>query len=1180
MAENNRVQLKREELVGNETVLSDINPITNTESIDDSSKGVRLDKTLEKIWNDINNKLSRIVNSVNGRTGPVVLTPVDVGLENVDNVSFDDIKEWVIEQIKLAFETHRLQLFDNMDDAALFASSHGSDYHGAPFYCDHGYVNEFVSYPDYRAQIGYFEYDDQSNSLIIHSKTINTIGATDNTIIYNTKIGDKDFRGGKIGVNIYKYEDALKIYNSTSGETATDGTLAESGLYIDKSKITSDVYFFDGCYGDGTSTDTSAFLFFTGEQTQSASRISFYLDDQLFLSGYTIYTRKQFKLHDFIYCNFNDDNCYESDGLVKSGIIPELLVRQPCLGQVTAAPTVTNPTAAYVVKFISIKPSASYGISYFPRHTSSIANIDEVLSISPLIGNINGLTTSQQNLSGLTLFNDKTDNPGSHETIDPEYNMSTPTGCRNVIVDSNANNGTTINLNKSLCMIPSEENGVNLDNWPTDIPENITNPLVAKRGSYIGVNLEKKLNTNQENSPFAVNMSGLRISSDTDELGSDWFGHTIASDITNHSGGLSINTGSFLEIGSDSEYSDNVEEPLESEYYSTGKLNVRVDNMHAIHNSGDNQLGVNVATGRIYQTDPTSVYWLSGGLGFVNGGVTEPGQGLLQVNTGRCSAGLCVKNDVIVNDRYEDDSHENKVHYVDRESNILCVQPYSFSLLNKDKSPVQIHSSIIEEDIAHLIPIRNTFTRIWDTQGALSIEFNNNKAAFSTDYIYIGGGKRFIVKEDENPDNNELVDYLVFYTVYSEYDAVINQLNDPTHPTSKFPLISRQCHVYITPSSGYPGSFDVKASIYEDCDDDLRIPDLNHNGLVGPEDASTISALHSAIGFGEMVYSNITHTIFYTDIEMTQPLEPKAGNTYRDMNDVGPAGAEHEFEMIYVGKTDELTGTVYLEKFKAEDHVLDFTDYQSADVNRDGIIDGVDQSLILKFDAMNVNGELPSGSLEDKWRYFLRTVVHINVPETPTPGTAVEIFNYKYDKGVRIRYNELKGLTTNPEYSGENVRKYAGNDIANSLSIKIYDESAGMEIFNPVLNGGLRFGTNGYLGVRVNDNNAYNAALPNKNTRFTSDDMTIGTKGLHIYNDNVLGVQLTPEGDLDNGQLKIDVDGCLKLSDDFHPNKESLTFSGQYSDGTPHTVAYNGEEQVTINLGPGLCFGPPPNEVI
>ena len=95
MALNDRVQLKREEVVGDDVVLSDINPKTNTSSIDDSNTGDSLNKTLDRMWQSINNKLSRVVNSVNGRTGVVVLSPEDVGLDQVDNVSLSDIKKWL-----------------------------------------------------------------------------------------------------------------------------------------------------------------------------------------------------------------------------------------------------------------------------------------------------------------------------------------------------------------------------------------------------------------------------------------------------------------------------------------------------------------------------------------------------------------------------------------------------------------------------------------------------------------------------------------------------------------------------------------------------------------------------------------------------------------------------------------------------------------------------------------------------------------------------------------------------------------------------------------------------------------------------------------------------------------------------------------------------------------------------
>ena len=63
------VQLREEEIVGDEVVLSDIYPKTNTSSVVDDISGTTLNETLDRIQEKINNKLSRVVNSVNGRTG-------------------------------------------------------------------------------------------------------------------------------------------------------------------------------------------------------------------------------------------------------------------------------------------------------------------------------------------------------------------------------------------------------------------------------------------------------------------------------------------------------------------------------------------------------------------------------------------------------------------------------------------------------------------------------------------------------------------------------------------------------------------------------------------------------------------------------------------------------------------------------------------------------------------------------------------------------------------------------------------------------------------------------------------------------------------------------------------------------------------------------------------------------
>jgi hypothetical protein len=176
MAED-RVQLKQEEIVGNEVVLSDINPKSNTKSIDDPTTGASLDKTLERMWQSINNKLSRIVNSVNGRTGVVVLDSSDVGLGNVDNVSFADIKQWVITRTAQEFGFKRLELFNSLrelDDTINHEWLHDEVYANKPFYSHHGYARNDVM--DNRGYIGYIYYDSSDNKLKHTEMVLDTIG--------------------------------------------------------------------------------------------------------------------------------------------------------------------------------------------------------------------------------------------------------------------------------------------------------------------------------------------------------------------------------------------------------------------------------------------------------------------------------------------------------------------------------------------------------------------------------------------------------------------------------------------------------------------------------------------------------------------------------------------------------------------------------------------------------------------------------------------------------------------------------------------------------------------------------------------------------------------------------------------------------------------------------------------
>jgi hypothetical protein len=244
------VQLKQEDMLNNDVVLSDINPVTNTASVDDSATGEKLQTTIELIWNAINNKLTRVVNSVNGRTGVVILTSEDVGLGNVDNVSFTDIKQWLIERLEQAFRDKKLYLFNTMDEVNAIVDLNDESYAWAPFFVE---ARDGRLGDDQKSCIGLFTWDTTSSQLSKEYMEINTIGfgvsqdvGGSPSIIYDQQVDKNgtiiDMRGGGIAVNIHKDEDALYIDDSGM-------TKSSQGLRIDKSKVTPRTFFVDGVYG-------------------------------------------------------------------------------------------------------------------------------------------------------------------------------------------------------------------------------------------------------------------------------------------------------------------------------------------------------------------------------------------------------------------------------------------------------------------------------------------------------------------------------------------------------------------------------------------------------------------------------------------------------------------------------------------------------------------------------------------------------------------------------------------------------------------------------------------------------------------------------------------------------------------------------------------------------------------
>lgn len=186
----NKVQLKEQELVGQEVVLTNIYPKTDTSSVQDTTTGLPLDTRLDHIMDLLHNKLTRVVNSVNGRSGVVVLDADDVGLGNVDNISYATIKKWLTAEMEAMFKQKSLKMFDTRDGLATYIIDDDPDKDCTPFLVEHWNPepsNDFEK-PDYRMAIGLMTYNEEEEKLEIKDSNlryINTIYKAENPIKYD-----------------------------------------------------------------------------------------------------------------------------------------------------------------------------------------------------------------------------------------------------------------------------------------------------------------------------------------------------------------------------------------------------------------------------------------------------------------------------------------------------------------------------------------------------------------------------------------------------------------------------------------------------------------------------------------------------------------------------------------------------------------------------------------------------------------------------------------------------------------------------------------------------------------------------------------------------------------------------------------------------------------------------------
>lgn len=576
MDETSRVQLKQETLVGNELVLENINPKSNTASIDDSNTGMSLEQTIDFMWNAINNKLARVVNSVNGRTGVVVLDSDDVGLGNVDNVSFADIKQWVLDQLVLQFGQKRIKLFNSLDEVLARVDQNILVDRDCAFFSDHGFMNQDGSKADYRSYIGYFYLDTNTNLISYQAKALNTIGATDHSIIYNENLGeDKDYEFGKLGINIWLQETALKLYSTylkENGETtkAENLTKDKDGLMIDKQAIQPEFYYIGGMYGDNPDNDyamdiDSALVKQVNDYPEEGRLLIVFdhdsydiekdftstncltINEKFFEENNRHKARRQLKRGDFIFCNFKDyrdeNGNFPSGGTATNSIwYPALVNRNSALGIVTQVPDGVGYND-WVIHFATIIPKPGPGLEYLDKYYNTNDLTREYdnqtnnkdLRVSLMTGSIDDGSTFS-NVSGLQVnrdfsYPDHRNYVRTTKSTEDDKNHSkveTPSGPKIIqFADDSSNGGVHITTDQSLAIMPWRHYGWTdgeayrsplVDNWCAISP----NKIMPDPGehfdenleepSLLGVNLSKIVLSDNNGKEKYINASGLRVS--------------------------------------------------------------------------------------------------------------------------------------------------------------------------------------------------------------------------------------------------------------------------------------------------------------------------------------------------------------------------------------------------------------------------------------------------------------------------------------------------------------------------------------------------------------------------------------------------------------------------------------------------------------------------------------------
>ena len=618
------IQLKEEEVVGDEVVLTDIYPKTNTNSIVDESSGRQLNETLDFIWQKINNKLSRVVNSVNNKTGVVVLTGEDVGLGNVDNVSFDDIKQWVVNLLIQEFGNKRIMLVDHLDEIDdAIKEPYDLRHRDQPFFSKYGYSGD----NDKKSYIGYIYYDAATKSLKCAYKAIRVVGSTDQSLLYNDD-------NGNVKLHIWNGQDIIKVRDT--------GITEDSGVYLDENALHKGIRYFDGVYNgtwlyDGTNHVINGFATLNASESVQKVVIGMYIHEGTTTDGEdinyeiitTVDSRTKFSVGEIVYCGFKP-LFVDMTNTPVSGAEVSLMNREPCMGVVQRVSATVDPDSRVMIIFFPNQPNLGWSMkstmtnrdkagspkSMHPKTSGQAIDVSLASVRSPHVRQRNGerLTSNVSGLQVIAGYDSQNPKTNSGANLDGfAYYVNFPSGPVPVFDSTTRQSGLYINPDASLCIIPMDRfpniddqtDARDIDNWKpsvagkedndtgwfTSVPDDELELYgIMSRPSLLGVNLTKaifKNSSDQYVNLSAQNISGLRVFSKSDpavrptydRLGFNYGEYEErypvdrrldTTTLFSNSGGLSVNVGKFLEI-------DPGAFPITyADMYNCGKVNVRI----------------------------------------------------------------------------------------------------------------------------------------------------------------------------------------------------------------------------------------------------------------------------------------------------------------------------------------------------------------------------------------------------------------------------------------------------------------------------------------------------------------------------------------------------------------------------------------------------------------------------